>query len=324
MQNRFDDKDFVAYKLVMDAIELQRIRAVPLEAVLEGFGARRDPKDPRRNWKVADSRITVTAERFFDHHQEVGGGGALDLALHLMGRDFKHPTANDLRTAARWLGAASHPTQTTSDPTPARSETSAPPSPDPTRLPRVRWYLTQRRAIPEPLTDKAIATGSVFADTKGNVVFRLRDDTGREIGYEKRGTHDQPFHSVHGEKGLYFTGRRSSGIAAFVESAIEALSYRALRSDVLAISTTGNAIDLPDRMARHLRERGFRIVAAFNADTDGDRFAQRFADRLGGPVERDRPSGAKDWNELLQRQRGADRAVTAGGKAPDVTPELTR
>src|SRR5436190_23370646 len=150
----------------MDANELRRIREVPLEAVLEGFGARRDPKDPRRNWKASDSRITVTGDQFFDHHQGKGGGGALDLALHLMGRDFKHPTGSDFREAARWLGAAGHALQTASRQghampleTTGDRQRAEPPVPDPARIARVRWYLAQQRAIPETLVDHAIERG---------------------------------------------------------------------------------------------------------------------------------------------------------------------
>jgi hypothetical protein len=318
----------------MDASELRRIRDLPLEAVLEGFGARRDPKDPRHNWKAPGSRITVTASLFYDHNQGKGGGGALDLTLHLMGRDFKHPSAADFREAARWLGAAEHVMQAASRPTSVRSD--APPEnadrpaelpvPDASRIARVRWYLTQRRALPTALVDQAIERGDVFADGRANVVFRLRDESGQEIGFEKRGSSDRPFHSVFGEKGLFFTGSGTGRVAAFVESGIEALSYRALRGDaVLSISTTGNAVERPDRMARLLRERDFRLVAAFNADRDGDRFAERFAQQLGGTVERDRPDTAKDWNQILQARRDhPERAQTPGATAPARRLELTR
>ena len=48
-------------------------------------------------------------------------------------------------------------------------------------------------------------SGRVFADARGNVVFRLRDEAGQEVGYEVRGTYEKPYHSVHGEKGLFIT-----------------------------------------------------------------------------------------------------------------------
>lgn len=297
----------------MDAQELQRIRTVPLEAVLEGFGAQRDPKDPKRNWRVGSSRITVTGDKFFDHSEERGGGGALDLTLYLMGHDPRRLTGKDLQEAARWLGATDRVAQVAAQRMSekpladvATSKPQAPPVPDESRLARVRWYLTERRGLPEALVDRSIEKGLVFADSKANVIFRLRDETGREIGFEKRGTYDKPFHSVYGEKGLFYIGSGQAKIAAFVESGIEALSYKTLRPDALVISTTGNAIDLPQRVGERLLARGVKIVAAFNADRDGDRFAERFAERLGSQIERDRPGGQKDWNLVLRHQREVD------------------
>ena len=88
-------------------------------------------------------------------------------------------------------------------------------------------------------------SGRVFADARGNVVFRLRDEAGQEVGYEVRGTYEKPYHSVHGEKGLFITKADETRSAAFVESGIEALSYRALRGAGLILSTTGSAIEKP-------------------------------------------------------------------------------
>src|SRR5690349_11869604 len=102
----------------MDTDQLHHFRTVSLEAVLEGFGAQRDPKDPRRNWKTGDSRITVTGDKFFDHNQEKGGGGAIDLTLHLLGRDFRHPTRADFLEATRWLGVTENVTRIAASQTP--------------------------------------------------------------------------------------------------------------------------------------------------------------------------------------------------------------
>jgi Protein of unknown function (DUF3991)/Toprim-like len=301
----------------MDAHELQRIRATPLESVLEGFGAQRDPKDLKHNWKLADSRITVTGDKFFDHNAEKGGGGALDLTMHLMGYDFADPSRQAFRAAVQWLGASERVAQAAVvqerrhvDPASITSVSikQEPPVPDPSRLPRVRHYLAAVRGIPAELVDKVIEQGRVFADVKGNAVFRLYDAEGKEVGYEKRGTYeDKPFKGVYGAKGLFAVGSRSAGVAAFVESAIEALSYKALRPDVLAISTTGNAIELPQKVAQGLIARGVEVVAAFNADKDGDQFSKRFIERLGGAALRDRPDErlGKDWNLVLRATRAS-------------------
>jgi hypothetical protein len=144
-----------------------------------------------------------------------------------------------------------------------------------------------------------MTAGRVFGDTRGNVVFRLRDVGGSEVGYEVRGTHEKPFHSVHGQKGLFITKADGAKIAAFVESGIEALSYRALRGAGLVVSTTGSAIERPLVLAQTLRDRGYEVVTAFNADQAGDRMAARMGERLGEPVQRDRPT-AKDWNDELR------------------------
>ena len=298
----------------MDAHELRRIRATPLESVLEGFGAQRDPKDLKHNWRVAGSRITVTGDRFYDHNLERGGGGALDLTLHLMGHDAKQPSADAFRSALQWLGTAGRLVRAAavqehrhggSGSLEATAAKRAPPLPDVTRLPRVRFYLSEVRGIPSALVDATIEQGRVFADAKGNVVFRLVDADGKEVGFEKRGTYDKPYHGVYGEKGLFAVGSRTAAVAAFVESGIEALSYKALRPAALVVSTTGNAIELPQKVAQGLIARGVQILAAFNADKDGDRFAERFAGRLGGAVSRDRPNErvGKDWNLILRAQR---------------------
>lgn len=286
----------------MEANELNRLRAVPLETVLEGFGLRRDCRDPRRNWRGEGHRITVTGDRFFDHSVEAGGGGALDLTLHLMGHDMRRAGASAFREAASWLGASQRVQNVQAPAVTPEVAPAAPPTPTPARLPRVRWYLTDRRGLPRALVDAHIERGRLFADERGNAVFQLRDEAGRPVGYEKRGTADKPFHAVHGDKGLYIAGSARHGTAVFVESAIEALSYVSLHPASLAISTTGNAIERPERVARLLHARGLSIVAAFNADASGERFAERFAQRLGLPVRRDRP-GAKDWNDQLVASR---------------------
>ena len=167
--------------------------------------------------------------------------------------------------------------------------------------------------------------GRVFADARGNVVFRLKDEGGREVGYEVRGTHDKPYHSVHGEKGLFVSKADDRRTAAFVESGIEALSYRALRGTGLILSTTGSAVERPGIMARGLKERGYEVVLAFNADKSGDRMSERLQEQLDGSGRRDRPmvEGGKDWNDQLKALRASEhvpvRAWDAGEASPDAS-----
>jgi hypothetical protein len=292
----------------MDQDEIARARALPLEDVLGGLGAQRDPKDPARNWRIGESRITVTGARFYDHngagalhrmHQgRAGGGGAIDLVQYLKDVGFRG-AVYELRS----LAGANPPLATTASAStvPSFTDTRPRPAPAPDRAARARWYLTVARRIPESIVERELQGGGVFADARGNVVFRLRDEAGLEVGYEVRGTYDKPYHSVHGEKGLFITKADNTRRAAFVESGIEALSYRALRGAGLIVSTTGSAIERPAIMARLLMARGYEIVTAFNADKAGDRMAQRMHELLGGGARRDRPANnrGKDWNEQL-------------------------
>ena len=297
----------------MDKDDIARIRSLPLEAVLHSLGAERDPKDPAHNWRVGASRITVTEARFFDHNAagalhrmregRAGGGGAIDLVQYLKDIGF--------REAVRELGGLASSRESFGPVTakPASAPLSADarprPAPAPDRAARAHWYLTAARMIPEAIVEREMQSGRVFADARGNVVFRLRDEAGQEVGYEVRGTYEKPYHSVHGEKGLFITKGDDTRSAAFVESGIEALSYRALRGTGLILSTTGSAIERPATMARLLKARGYEIVTAFNADKSGDRMADRMRELVGSEVRRDRPSEThgKDWNEQLKSLR---------------------
>ncbi len=51
----------------MEKSDIDKARGIDLETVLEGFGAIRDPADPKRNWKTHAGRVTVTDEKFYNH-----------------------------------------------------------------------------------------------------------------------------------------------------------------------------------------------------------------------------------------------------------------
>lgn len=297
----------------MDKDDIARVRGLPLEAVLHSLGAERDPKDPAHNWRLGASRITVTDARFYDHNAagalhrmregRAGGGGAIDLVQYVKDIGF--------REAVRELGGLASSRESLSSVTTKAApihlsvDERPRPTPVPDRAARAHWYLTAARMIPKSIVEQEMQSGRVFADARGNVVFRLRDEAGQEVGYEVRGTYEKPYHSVHGEKGLFITKADDTRRAAFVESGIEALSYRALRGAGLILSTTGSAIERPASMARVFKERGYEIVTAFNADKSGDRMADRMRELLGSEIRRDRPSGdrGKDWNEQLKSLR---------------------
>ncbi len=312
----------------MRSDDIARARAIPLGRVLEELGAVRDPKDPAHNWRVGSSRITVTDSRFYDHNgagavhrmrgRIPGGGGAIDLVQYLQDIPFQEAVAR--LTGLRPLPAVA--SRADVERGAARSGSSqVEPMPNADRSARVRWYLTQVRGVPTDITDKVLAEGQVFGDTRGNVVFRLRDLTGQEVGFELRGTHDRAFHSVHGKKGLFILKGDSTRTAAFVESGIEALSLRSLHGSGLVISTTGSAIELPSQMIKMLSARGFHIVAAFNADQAGDRMSERLSEASGILMHRKTPHLGKDWNDVLRQRHSRSPAIE---DAPREVPQAER
>ena len=67
-----------------------RLRALPLESVLRVWGAQRDPNDPRK-WHTSQGVISVTGTKFMNWNSGIGGGGAIDLAIHLTHLAFPKP-----------------------------------------------------------------------------------------------------------------------------------------------------------------------------------------------------------------------------------------
>ena len=66
----------------------QHLRAIPLETVLPLCGAQKD-HDDKRKWHTSAGALSVTGAKFMNWHDSVGGGGAIDLVMHLNHLDFK-------------------------------------------------------------------------------------------------------------------------------------------------------------------------------------------------------------------------------------------
>ncbi len=268
-----------------------RLRAVPLNAVLQAWGARRDPHDPHK-WHTADGTFSVTGAKFMNWQRGQGGGGAIDLAIHLTHGSFSQ--------ALQWL--AERFPQATAPP-------SAPPLPPPafrcplsdqTHLDRVVHYLVAQRRLPQTLLAPLIQAGSLYADPRANAVFLLRDPQGQPVGAELRGTTARPW------RGMAPGSRKDLGWFAIpplppsplmlCESAIDALSCRILHPQYACLSTAGartNPRWLPAFLAQ-----GYQVFCGFDADPTGDAMAHAMIS-LYPSVQRLRPAH-KDWNDDLQ------------------------
>ena len=59
-----------------------RLRALPLPVVLEQLGATPDAHDPAK-WRTPQGILSVTGPKFMNWNQGWGGGGAIDLVMHV-------------------------------------------------------------------------------------------------------------------------------------------------------------------------------------------------------------------------------------------------
>jgi hypothetical protein len=67
-----------------------RLRPLPLPAVLAALAAVRDPHDPAK-WHTARGVLSVSGPKFINWNLDWGGGGAIDLVMHLRQVGFGHP-----------------------------------------------------------------------------------------------------------------------------------------------------------------------------------------------------------------------------------------
>jgi hypothetical protein len=270
-----------------------RLRAIPLETVLLLSGATRDRAD-KAKWHTGRGVISATGPKFMNWTRGVGGGGAIDLAMHL--GDFR------FREAIDWL-SRHFPAQDTEDPAPTPPRPLLLPPRDDRRLLSVRRYLYDQRHLPAALVEPLIASGSLYADPRGNAVFLLLGKEDAPVGAEIRGTTGTPWRGMapgsRKDLGYFSVPVLAPAVIVLCESAIDAVSCLALNYRTLCISTAGARSD-PLWLAS-LFQSGRPVYCGFDADPTGDEMARAMIDTHPS-VQRLRPP-LKDWNEVLKAQR---------------------
>jgi hypothetical protein len=267
-----------------------------LPAVLRLCGAQPDRSDPHK-WHTAQGVLSVNGAKFMNWTLGLGGGGAIDLVMHLHGAGFKQ--------ALQWL--ENHfvgPLPLPSPHSPRGPDLRLPPR-QPCHLQRVRHYLIVQRALPPSSIDRLIRSGNLYADDRANAVFLLLGKGDRPVGAELRGTSpvawrgmapgskkDSGFFSVPSPLERFST----SAAIILCESAIDALSCLLLYPGHRCISTAGVRPDPP--WLPHLIATGTPVFCGFDADPPGDAMAGKMITRHPS-VQRLRPS-RKDWNDTLR------------------------
>lgn len=268
-----------------------RLRAMPLTDILRAIDAQPDPHDPVK-WHTPRGVLSVNGAKFFNWNEAAGGGGAIDLVMHLKCLCFKD--------AMDWL-AQRFPT-TAPQPQVAPASQSAPrlPSPQPAHLGRVTRYLIEQRRLPAALLAQLLQTGRLYADARANAVFLLLGNDHRAVGAELRGTTEAPWRGLapgsRKDLGYFSCGPTLAHELVLCESAIDAISCRTLYPQRLCISTAGaraNPAWLPAILAR-----GLTTYCGFDADPTGEHMAQAMI-ALHPSIQRLRPSH-HDWNDTLR------------------------
>jgi hypothetical protein len=299
------------------------VRSTPLADVLVKWGVDRDRLD-RNRWHTERGPVSITGGKFFNWHLQQGGGGSIDLVMHL--GDCNASVA--VRWLERHLGDPGRTTPITG-PSPfspaelgrgrsssistrsfstganvkARSLSLPVASPD--NLARVRRYLTEQRRLCPSIIRSLITSGKLYADRCGNAVFPMvAGKAQRPIGAELRGTGQRVWRGLapgtRKDAGYFWIGEpgnstsRSKSIV-LCESAIDAISCYQLEQSRICLSTAGarpNARWLPP-----LLSASYDIHCGFDDDEAGNT-ASRQMIRRHPSIRRLRPP-AHDWNDTL-------------------------
>ncbi len=272
----------------------QAVRGIPLTEILPHLEAMPDRQDKAR-WKTPNGVISVTGMRFYDWHRQAGGGGAIDLVMHVRKLDFK--------SAVFWLRDVLALPTTTVDTMPAPPRVFRPPAPCERNLPLAIHYLERQRCVPETVLAPLIRNRRIYADHRANAVFLLQNPQGQSVGAELRGTTRVPWRGMAPGSckatGFFAAGPEDADSVVLCESAIDALSCHALHPAARAISTAG-ATPHPAWLS-DLIATGKRIACGFDTDDAGENAAQTMIARHPA-IGRLRPS-RHDWNDDLRAPR---------------------
>jgi hypothetical protein len=247
--------------IVMNISRLaHQVRGTPLREVLThyGFDVKREGTTLRA--KTERHNIVVTGGRWFDNKANVGGGGAIDLVMHIAGVDFSvacRSLADEFRPFSAGQASLSFPSSPGNQPATRKKSfeelIALYAVRDDSTWRVARAYLSETRKIDPAIVDEMHAVGSIYANghrPNPSLVFLHRDPHGKVRGATLRDTrHQSAFRPCLGNKltAWFAVGNlaKAERVVA-VESPIDALSYYSLfagRCDALAVvSCAGSTV----------------------------------------------------------------------------------
>ncbi|MBG1262220.1 MobV family relaxase [Nostoc commune] len=296
--------------------QTQQLRDLPLEDVAWELGLHHE----QGKWKGHGNIINIDGPKFYDFapEQQKGGGGAIDLVMHV--------NQCNLRQAVVWLherfGEAGAERAAIAKAREVAAEIIQLEPRTPFQLPveeKSKWssvsnYLTQKRGIPENFVELLHKRGLVYADDQQNAVFVMRNlgEEPQAIGAFLRGTRGENNTFKGYEKG---TKRREGWFhfrlggqptdpvekVVLLKSPIDAVCFAMLeyqlRGDVPPNRTLYMALDNPNSLPVEQLQNIPNVMVAFDSDDSGNAAARVVKELL--PQSKRIKCKADDWNQLL-------------------------
>jgi hypothetical protein len=268
---------------------ISRLREVPLETVLDASSSTKDSYDQRK-WETIRGVISITGTKFYNWNLSCGGGGAIDLARHLLLADF--------HKACKWLSTLCLGNEKWNEQ--RNPKILLMPVEAPEYLLQTIRYLCCVRKIPLSAINQLIYRKVLYADKRRNAVFLLLGKEKGIVGAELRGTSKQVYHGMatgsKKEKGFFYAGPEDSKKVILCEAAIDAVSCSVINPDAVCISAAG--IPTTTAWLQTLITRGLDVYCGYDNDPRGEKAAHSML-ALYQSVKRLRPT-TKDWNLQLQ------------------------
>lgn len=310
---------------------VDQLRDLPLDDVAWHLGLIHDIKGTNR-WKGHGCIINIDEEKFHDFApgKAKGGGGAIDLVMHVNGCNFKQAIAwlNDRFGEEGMQRTVTHRAK-------IRASEIVEKEPAPQFIPPPRnesqWdavynYLTIKRGLPENLVNYLHEQGIVYADEHQNAVFVMRSLEEADFT-EVQGAKNTPtpvvgafLRGTRGENNSfmgYAIGTKRSSCWFYVgwggevdspiqrvvlcKSPIDALSYLTLESQVSGKAPQQKTIYLVSDSTRNLPVTKLKdipeVVAAYDNDSAGNQLSRDIQELL--PQTTIKQPIATDWNQQL-------------------------
>jgi hypothetical protein len=275
----------------MRDIELSKLDETPLSQILESFNAHQYKIDPLK-WKTSIGSIVIEKNNGLRFHSfsrpNIKGKGAINLVKFMLDCDFN--------TAVKYLKnnfstGLNNKTFYTKETNKTANLPFLPPVEVESNWINVKKYLVEERKLDPELLENLHLQKKIYADAKNNAVFATK------IGCELRGTTGY-FKGHRGKKGWFIGDFAAAEKVAFVESAIDAISYLILHENTAVVSCGGVNNDKLLEWIDKTFSNGKRVVLAFDDDEAGIKMVAEIQ-KVREQAEREIPEG-KDWNKMLQ------------------------